>query len=381
MRTVNEINEKIKDGNVVVMTVEEFKLLCDSEGVEKAAEKVDVVTCATFSPTCGVGLMMNLGHSNPPIKFKEAYFNNVRAYTGFTSVDAYIGSDQPNEDEEIGIKYSGAHVIEDLLNGKTINFKAKGFGSSCDSYPRESVEAEVSLDTMNSSIFLAHRFCVQCGSGFVNSSNKKLGTYKGIVLPNYRNCVFTGTGEINPLINDPDREIIGIGTRVLISGATGYIIGEGTQHNPQKGSSSTMLRCQLKDMMPQYLHAVTLKNYATSMFVGLAVPIPILNLKIAKNCSIRDKHIETVIKDAAEQNVMDSKKKIVSRITYEELKSGLINIDGKEIKTSSLSNMKKSRELMKMLKEKIANGNFFLTECLDKLPSTSCNNSLNVINK
>ena len=111
MRTVNEINRKITNGDVVVMTVEEFKSLCDEEGVENAAEKVDVVTCATFSPTCGVGLMMNLGHSDPPIKFKEAYFNNVRAYTGFTSVDAYIGSDQPNEDYNIGIAYSGAHVI------------------------------------------------------------------------------------------------------------------------------------------------------------------------------------------------------------------------------------------------------------------------------
>lgn len=380
LRTISEINQKIRDGNVVVMSVEDFKDLCEKESIEAAAEKVDVVTCATFSPTCGVGLIMNLGHTNPPIKFKEAYFNNVRAYTGFTSVDAYIGSDQPNEDDDVGINYSGAHVIEDLLNGKVVDFKAKGFGVNCDSYPREDVEATVTLDTLNNAIFLAHRFCVQHGSGYINSSDKSLGTYKGVVLPNYQNCVYTGTGEINPLTNDPDREIIGIGTRVLVSGAVGYVIGEGTQHNPEAGFASTMLRCQLRDMMPEYLQAVRFRNYATSMYVGLAVPIPILNFKIAKNCAIRDKDLKTVVKDAAEQQVMDSQKAVVAHVTYAELKSGKITIDGKKIKTSSVSNVRKSRELMAMLNEKITRGEFFLTEFVEQLPLTSRNKPLNVIN-
>jgi len=376
MRTISEINEKIKEKKAVVLRADEFKDLCESESVESAYEKVDVVTCGTFSPTCGVGVMMNMGHTNPPIKFKEAFFNNVRAYTGFTSVDCYIGSDQPNEDSNIDIEYSGGHVIQDLIKGKSVNFVANGFGEKCHSYPANTVKTSIDLSDINAAIFLAHRFCVQKGSGYVNSSNKALGTYKGISLPNFGNCVYTGTGELNPLANDPNREIIGIGTRVLISGAVGYVIGEGTQHNPQNGNNTTSLRCELRDMLPEFLFPVVLKNYATSMYVGLAVPIPILDLNIANNCGIRDKDITTVVKDSSEQHTMDSQKTTLFQTNYAELKNGYVNYLNRRIPTSTLSNIKKTIQIIEMLKKMILNGEFFLTENVCSLPGVSPNTPL-----
>ena len=369
IRTIDEINDRIAKGRAVVIGVDDFKKICANEGITRAAEKVDVVTCATFSSTCGTGIMMNLGHTNPPIKFKKAYFNNVQAYTGFTSVDAYIGSDQPNEYETIGISYGGAHVIEDLLNRKTVHFKAKGFGPGCHSYPREDVETYVTIDDLNEVFFIAHRFCVQKGSAYINSSSELLGTYKGIVLPFYSNCVYTGTGELNPLVNDPDGEVIGIGTRVLLSGAQAYIIGEGTQHNPEKGASTTMVRCRFRDMSPKYLRADVFEYYASSLHIGLAVPIPILNLKIAKNCSIRDHEITTVIKDAADQNHWDGIKPVIRKVNYKELKSGKITLPGgKVVPCSSVSSLFMAKKMIKELINQIKNQQFYLTPCLEKLP-------------
>lgn len=369
IRTINEINNKISKGEAVVIGVDEFKKVCATEGIKKAAEKIDVVTCATFSPTCGTGIMMNLGHTNPPIKFKEAYFNNVRAYTGFTSVDAYIGSDQPSEDNNINIHYGGAHVMEDLLNKKTIHFKAVGFGPRCHSYPREDVETYISLDDINEVFFIAHRFCVQKGSGYVNSSSKKIGTYKGIVFPSFSNCVYTGTGELNPLINDIDGEVIGIGTRILLSGAQGYIIGEGTQHNPEKTASTTMLRCRFRDINPKYFRAVVFENYASSLYIGLAVPIPILNIKIAKNCAIRDHEIQTVIKDAGDQEHWEGEKPVICKISYQELKSGKIKLpNGKTIVSTTVSSVMMAKKIMRELKQQIVDKKFYLTPCLEKIP-------------
>jgi len=369
IRTIDEINSKISKGKAVVIGVDEFKKICETEGVEKAAERIDVVTCATFSPTCGTGMIMNLGHTNPPIKFKEAYFNNVRAYTGFTSVDAYIGSDQPNEDNEININYAGAHVMEDLLNNKTVHFRGIGFGSECHSYPREEVETYITLNDINEAFFIAHRFCVQKGSGYVNSSSKTLGTYKGIVLPFFGNCVYTGTGELNPLINDIDGEVIGIGTRILLSGAQGYIIGEGTQHDPEKTASSTMLRCRFRDIKPEYFRAVVFENYSSSLYIGLAVPIPILNLKIAKNCAIRDYEIQTVIKDAADQEHWDGEKTVICKVNYHELKSGKIKLpNGKTVVSSSVSSIVMAKKLMRELIQQINDKKFYLTPCLERLP-------------
>ena len=78
-----------------------------------------------------------------------------------------------------------------------------------------------------------------------NSSNRILRTYMGTLLPNFGNVTFAGTGEISPLNNDPEYRTIGIGTRIFLCGAKGYIIGEGTQHAPPYGT--LMVKGNLKE--------------------------------------------------------------------------------------------------------------------------------------
>ena len=67
-KTIKEINEKIKKGNVVVVTAEEIIDLVDKQGVKKTAKQVDVVTTGTFAPMCSSGAYFNIGHSKPRIK-------------------------------------------------------------------------------------------------------------------------------------------------------------------------------------------------------------------------------------------------------------------------------------------------------------------------
>ena len=63
-KTYEEINEKIKQGNAVVVTAEEIIDLVEKNGLEKTAKEVDVVTTATFGPMCSSGAFINLGHSS-----------------------------------------------------------------------------------------------------------------------------------------------------------------------------------------------------------------------------------------------------------------------------------------------------------------------------
>ena len=67
-KTIQEINEKIKKGTVVVATAEEIINIVEAEGVSNAAEKVDVVTTGTFGPMCSSGTYFNIGHTKPKIK-------------------------------------------------------------------------------------------------------------------------------------------------------------------------------------------------------------------------------------------------------------------------------------------------------------------------
>ena len=50
VKTYEEINQRIKNGEAVVLTAEEMTELVKSEGAKKAARKVDVVTTGTFGP-------------------------------------------------------------------------------------------------------------------------------------------------------------------------------------------------------------------------------------------------------------------------------------------------------------------------------------------
>ena len=55
MKTYAEINEKIKKGTAVVLTAEEVSELSKTLSPKEIAEKVDVVTTATFGAMCSSG--------------------------------------------------------------------------------------------------------------------------------------------------------------------------------------------------------------------------------------------------------------------------------------------------------------------------------------
>jgi uncharacterized protein (DUF39 family) len=62
-KTYQQINDKIRSGEVVVVTAEEMVDIVKQEGRVKAAKQVDVVTTGTFAPMCSSGAFINFGHS------------------------------------------------------------------------------------------------------------------------------------------------------------------------------------------------------------------------------------------------------------------------------------------------------------------------------
>jgi len=135
-KTWDEINARIASGEAIVMTAEEFSAVAADEGIAKAAKRVDVVTTGTFGPMCSSGVMLNFGHSDPPIRMGEITLNDVEAYGGLAAVDTYLGVTQPSRTK--GIEYGGAHVIEDLLRGKSVRLRAHSAGTDC--YPRTEID-------------------------------------------------------------------------------------------------------------------------------------------------------------------------------------------------------------------------------------------------
>jgi uncharacterized protein (DUF39 family) len=147
MKSYNEINEKIKSGKAVVVTAEEIIDIVKEEGLKRAAERVDVVTTATFGPMCSSGVFLNFGHSDPPIRMSKVWLNDVPAYAGIAAVDAYIGATELADNIRGGEIYGGAHVIEDLVKGKNVKLRAIGTGTDC--YPKKDITGFINLQDIN----------------------------------------------------------------------------------------------------------------------------------------------------------------------------------------------------------------------------------------
>lgn len=359
MKSIDEINQRIKEGSVSVITAEEMKSLVEEKGPEQAAKEVDVVTTGTFGAMCSSGAFMNFGHSDPPIKMEKVWLNEVEAYTGIAAVDAYIGATQLSETK--GMEYGGAHVIEDLVKGKEVTLKSTAYGTDC--YPRKEIVTEISIEDLNQAVMLNPRNAYQRYNAAINSSKQTLRTYMGTLLPEFGNINFAGTGEISPLNNDPEYRTIGLGTRIFLCGATGYVIGEGTQHAPPYGT--LMVKGNLNDMDPHYMSAAVFNGYGISLMVGIGVPIPILDAEMAKFTAIRDKDIGTKIIDFG---VPRKDRPVIREVSYAELKSGLVEINGEIVRTSPLSSHYKAKEIADELKNRILKGKFYLSLPVERIP-------------
>lgn len=359
VKTIEEINQKIREGNVVVVTAAEMKEIVDELGAEKAAKEVDVVTTGTFGAMCSSGAFFNFGHSDPPIKMQRVWMNDVEAYTGIAAVDAYLGAAQLSETVE---EYGGSHVIEELVKGREVELKATAYGTDC--YPRKEIVTEISLEDVNQAVMINPRNAYQRYNAATNSSDRILRTYMGTLLPNFGNVTFAGTGEISPLNNDPEYRTIGVGTRIFLCGAKGYVIGEGTQHAPPYGT--LMVKGNLKEMKPEYMKAAFFPGYGATLFVGIGIPIPILDAEMARFTAVRNSQIETKIIDFG---VARRDRPVVRKVTYEELISGKVEINGEEVRVSPLSSFYMAEKIMKELKREIEREEFFLTAPVDRIPT------------
>ncbi len=363
-RTVEEINEKIRKGDAQVLTAEEMKKLVESSGVEVAFKEVDVVTTGTFGAMCSSGAVINLGHSDPPTKIEHAWINSVEVCHPGAAVDLFIGATSMSVKQPF--EYGGGHVIQELVAGKEVELRATAYGTDC--YPRTQLKTNITKDDLNQFYLLNFRNCYQRYNCAVNTSDEVIYTYMSKLLPRLRNATFSGAGELNPLMNDPDYETIGMGTRIFLGGAQGYVIGEGTQHSPKNLNGTLMVKGDAKKMSPEFLQGAAFTRYGTSLYVGLGVPIPILNEGLAKKTAIQDSEIFT---DVVDYSVPRRDRPKLRQVSYKELKSGSITIGDKKVKVSSLSSIKMARKVSQTLKGWIENGSFLLTSPVERLPTDS----------
>lgn len=382
-KTIAEINARIKQGKAVVLNAAEMTEAVRRMGKAKAAREVDVVTTGTFSPMCSSGLLFNIGQQSPPaLRASTVSLNNVPAYAGIAAVDAYIGATEAAADDPLNkvypgkFSYGGGHVIEDLVSGRPVRLKASSYVTDC--YPNKGIERDITLAQLPFAQLLNPRNCYQNYNAAVNVTNRTIYTYMGPLKPNLKNANYATAGLLSPLFNDPYLRTIGLGTKIFLGGGTGWVLGAGTQHNPNpkrterglplSAAGTLMLRGDLKGMKPRYLRGLSFMGYGCTLAVGVGIPIPILDEDMAWFTGVGNDDILMPVKDYG-HDYPNCDPRVLKHVTFEELMSGEILILDKRVETVPLTSYTLSLEIADQLKDWISRGEFTLTEAQEKIPS------------
>ena len=385
MRTIAEINDKISRQCAVVLTVEELKARVEQVGITQTAKEVDVITTGTFEPMESSGAIINLGHTDPPIKIRRCWLDGVPAYSGFGAVDLYLGATGAFESPEGEAERAsatetkpqaikgGGHVISDLIAGKPVQLRAIGQVTDC--YPRATFETTITRDTINQFYLFNPRNLYQNFIVGVNGGDRPLFTYLGPLQPRLGNAVYSNPGAISPLLNDPELQLIGIGSKIFLGGAVGYVAWEGTQHFPlQKrlpnhtpiGPAATLaLIGDAKQMDARWVRGCYFKNYGPSLMLGVGVPLPVLHEQAVANCAVQDRDLVAPVVDFS---IPRRVRPTFGLVTYAQLKSGRIAIDGKTVRVAPLASLALSRQVARELKQWIEAGTFTLAEPVAAIP-------------
>ncbi|GAJ01627.1 unnamed protein product, partial [marine sediment metagenome] len=171
--------------------------------------------------------------------------------------------------------------------------------------------------------------------------------------------------------------VTGLGTKIFLGGGVGYVAWQGTQHNPTAKRKDNDTPCvpagtlavigDLKQMKPEWLRGTSFQGYGTTLTVGVGIPIPILNEEILRYTAVKDKDIYAPIVDYSEA-YPQVKPGALGEVSYEQLKSGKIVVQDKEVPTAPLSSYTKAVEIAEILKDWIRQGQFLLTEPVASLP-------------
>ena len=364
-RTIEEINQKIEAGKISVITAAEAKALIKEKGTKHLMENIDVVTCAAFEMHVNALLYLSFGQTDPLIYFSEVLMNNVPAYpAGPTDLILPCVSMSKENNE-----YSGASVIEDLIKGKDIYLKASG--KNLEVFTNKDIETWFNKNNLTQGRLLLGQALTQNNIVATNSGPKDINSNMGTLIAKFENSTYNSSSYLNPLINDPYSNIIGIGTKLWIAGATGIVLGHGSYHNPlQKrnkqdipvGPGITISAiADIKEMDPKWIRGGYVKSYGPVLYVGIGIPIPLLNEEIANHIAITDENINSTIVD---YSIPRRTKPTFGQCTYSELRTSTVVINNKPTLAAPLSSMSYANEICNTLKETIEKKGFTLREKL-----------------
>ena len=292
-RSIGQINEKIENGEANIYTAEEFKKLI-KKGDAPSFDEVDVVTCGTCGVMSGTAAILNFIVSAPGefIRAREVYLNGIPAYAGpcpnewLGSIDAILHGTTHSIDDD---NYGGGFLLKEILEGKPVDVRVE-------SVDGKTIENTITIDDIIRGQIVGTRMAFKNYTAFTNPNKDAISSIFA-ATPLEGNCsglTFSGCGDLNPLQNDVPHNVIKEGVKILLNGAQGYVLGDGTRSSAEK--PNLMLTADFKQMDPYYIGGFK-TGQGGEVYDTVAIPIPVLSEEIYNNLLITDEEVKLPVAD------------------------------------------------------------------------------------
>ena len=294
MKTIDAINRKIASGEAEVLTAAEFKQRV-AEGERLTAADVDVVTTGTFGVMSGTLAVLHIPVA-PPRSFRQAEkvrLNGVPAIPGpcpnegLGSVDLVVyGTAHASS------TYGGGHLFRDIVEGKEVTVEVESAGKQ--------FSRTVTLAGMGHARLMTTRSAFKNYLAVVNTGADPVKTIfaaSDLTGP-FTGATVSGCGDINPLQNDPYLKVIGTGTRILLNGGTGSIMGTGTRSTREKPNIAAF--ADMKGMMPEMMGGFV-TSAGPECNTSVAIPVPVLDDSVIRNLLVTNAGIPLPIGDVRDR--------------------------------------------------------------------------------
>lgn len=294
MKTVEEINKKIISGTAVVFTAAALKKLI-ADGEKIAAADVDVVTTGTFGVMSGTMAVLHIPVASPGT-FRQAEtvrLNGVPAIPGpcpnegLGSVDVIVyGTSHASH------TYGGGHLFRDLVEGKEVTVEVESAGKRFSRF--------VTLADMGLARMVTTRSAFKNYLAVVNMKADPVSTIFAVraLTGPFTGATVSGCGDINPLENDPGLNAIGVGTRVLLNGGTGYVMGTGTRGTRAKPNLAVV--ADMKGMVPELMGGFV-TSLGPECLTSVTVPIPVLDDAVLDGLRVNNDRIPLPVADVRDR--------------------------------------------------------------------------------
>ncbi|MBI3374169.1 MAG: 4Fe-4S binding protein [Betaproteobacteria bacterium] len=272
-RSIAEINARLERGEAVVMSAMEFKSEV-RKGRRFRLGDVDVVTTATRAVMSGTSATLAIP-ALADADVRRVWLNGVPCtIAGAGSTEVVIYGTAESRDYPRG--YGGGHVLRDLVEGRALEL-------ACEYADGRTSHRRVGLAEMPFARMYSFRNDYQNYTAFANFRNQRsyrenpTSIFAGRPLPPLKALTMSGSGELNPLANDPGARAMRIGMKILVNKVPGVIIGYGTRSSGRTRNLS--VAADLRGMDPEYMGGFK-TSAGMEVTNSLAIPIPVLSDEI-----------------------------------------------------------------------------------------------------